>query len=109
MKTLLISEKTVKKVLSIEEVLNSVESAFKMKEAGETAALTSRIFADEGTEKWCYYNTARAWTKVGYSDAAFKNLHQAIAKGWSDMEYLKNDDALKSLHQDERWEALLYS
>ena len=40
-------------------------------------------------------------------DAAFHNLEQAIARGFSDITYLRRDADFKSLHRDVRWKELL--
>jgi hypothetical protein len=90
-----------------QEAAEAYEAAFEMKEAGEEDALSSHIYSDEGIEGWCYYSAARAWALVSDSNSAFKNLHKAIDTGWSHLEHSKNDDDLKSLHQDKRWKELL--
>jgi len=49
-----------------------------------------------------------AWALAEYPDSAFYNLQRAAINGrYSDYDYISNDNRLVSLHNDERWQALL--
>jgi RimJ/RimL family protein N-acetyltransferase len=54
-----------------------------------------------------YYNGACAWALAGEKENALKNLNLAIDWGWSHFDHLKNDDDLKSLHNETAWKEIL--
>ena len=83
------------------------EAAFALRDRGDEDALASHLYADEGTERWCHYNTACAWALIGDSQAAFRNLNKAVERGWVDMEYLERDERLKSLHETDEWRSFI--
>ena len=57
--------------------------------------------------EWPYYDLACLDALERKPDAAFHNLEQAIARGFSDITYLRRDADFKSLHRDVRWKELL--
>ena len=63
------------------------EKAFEIKEAGSSF----------------YYNAARAWALAGEKTLAFKNLRKAVDKDWNNLERMKNDADLQSLHGEKEW------
>ncbi len=54
-----------------------------------------------------HYNAACSWALAGNKDKAFSHLTKAIDKGWVNINHLKTDTDLSSLHADKRWEPLL--
>lgn len=49
------------------------------------------------------YNIACCQALLGKPDDAFKSLAQAIERGWRNVEHMKDDADLTSLHADARW------
>jgi RimJ/RimL family protein N-acetyltransferase len=83
------------------------EAAFALRDKGDEDALASHIYADGEAERWCHYNTACAWALAGDCQAAFRNLNQAVERGWDDVGYLEQDERLKSLHEAEEWQSFI--
>jgi len=54
-----------------------------------------------------YYVAASSWALAGKPDAAIRNLNKAIDKGWKDIEQLKKDENLKTLHKIKGWIELI--
>lgn len=55
------------------------------------------------------YNKACCEALLGKPDPAFASLAQAIERGWRNIEHMKTDEDLKSLHNDSRWAVTLKS
>lgn len=53
------------------------------------------------------YNAACSWALAGEATKAFHDLDRAIEAGWDNLEHLKTDEDLTSLHADKRWPQLL--
>lgn len=56
---------------------------------------------------WAYYDLACLDALEGKPNAAFENLHDAVARGFRDVRYLLNDTDLCSLQRDARWKAIV--
>lgn len=53
------------------------------------------------------YNGACSAALAGKKDHAFQWLDLSVEHGWSDIEHLKSDSDLNSLHGDNRWKSLI--
>lgn len=53
------------------------------------------------------YNAACCFARLGRADDAFKCLDLAVQRGWSDVEHLKSDADLESIHSDKRWDEVV--
>lgn len=54
------------------------------------------------------YNAACCWALAGISDSSFYQLNKIVSgANYSNIEHIKNDEDLKSLHADPRWTNLL--
>lgn len=53
------------------------------------------------------YNIACASALLGKKDAAFAELSRAIESGFYDLEWIKDDEDLLSLHDDPRWNGIV--
>lgn len=54
------------------------------------------------------YNAACCWALAGVPDSSFYQLNRIVSNGnYADVNHLKNDKDLKSLHADARWTNLL--
>lgn len=58
---------------------------------------------DAGT----FYNAACAFALAGKTEEAFRYLEQAIARGFTNVEHIKQDSDLNSLHSDPRWQKMI--
>ncbi len=56
-----------------------------------------------------HYNLACSFALIGERDKAFRALKTSIKLGYSDVQHLKRDDDLKSLHTDPRFNEILTS
>ena len=54
-----------------------------------------------------YYNAACSWALAGNNEKAIDYVNKAIDSGWLDIDWLKKDPDLKSLHNDQRWKAAI--
>ena len=54
-----------------------------------------------------YFNAACSWARAGEATNAFRNLNRAADAGWDNLDQLKTDTDLASLHADKRWPRLL--
>jgi len=54
----------------------------------------------------CLYDIACAYALQGQKAKAFKYVEQAVQAGFRDLEHLRTDTDLESLHADPRWESL---
>ena len=53
------------------------------------------------------YSAACAHARLGHVDTAFERLEQALDAGWRDVEMLRTQEDLDSLHDDPRWKVVL--
>ena len=53
------------------------------------------------------YNAACIAALVGDQESAFTWLNMSIENGWVDIEHMKKDSDLRSLHEQKKWHALL--
>jgi hypothetical protein len=85
-------------------------SLYTNKSYKASAAMYEKLFAYAGTkmkpDDW--YNAACSWALCGDIEKAFQYLEKSINVGmWSQVEHLRNDVDLLSLHSDSRWQLLL--
>lgn len=58
-------------------------------------------------EQGTFYNAACFFALAGKTDEAFRYLEQAIRRGWSNVQHLKQDSDLNILHNDPRWQTMI--
>ncbi|MEZ6188980.1 MAG: tetratricopeptide repeat protein [Planctomycetota bacterium] len=68
-----------------------------------------RVLECEPENEVAWYNLACTYARWGRHDEAFAHLEQAVARGFTDVEHIRKDPDLESLHQDPRFAALLES
>ncbi|MEQ1933555.1 MAG: hypothetical protein ABL962_06715, partial [Fimbriimonadaceae bacterium] len=66
----------------------------------ELGAFANKLFAS------CHYDIACAYALKGDSKAALASLQTALDKGFRDLQHVRTDADLKSLHKDAKWEEL---
>ncbi len=79
--------------------------AFQLLAADHPVAADAKV----ANHPWTYYNAAGAWACLGNHEAAFHHLQQAVAKGFTAVEHLQNNQDLAVLHPLPQWTALLES
>lgn len=82
-------------------------TAYGNKDFAKAAELYLRVL-DAGTA-WptVPYNAACCFARLGRADDAFKYLELAVQRGWSDVDRLKSDAELGSIHSDKRWDDIV--
>jgi tetratricopeptide (TPR) repeat protein len=88
-------------------LIGTAESLYSAKDYLQSAQKYEEAFKVRKGQRGDYYNAACSWAKAGKTEEAFKNLNQAIDKGWKNLSHLKNDEDLNLLHSDKRWRQLL--
>ncbi len=81
----------------------SYERGFAMSEERPAIAKTSYLLKKESSKKWFYYDMGCCEALLNEGDKAISYIEQAIVLGWTDIDMLKNDERLNSLHTDQRW------
>lgn len=79
-------------------------TAYGEKDFAKAAELYLRAINAGYTVPSVPYNAACCFARLGRADDAFKYLDVAFRGGWSDVEYLKSDADLESIHSDKRWD-----
>jgi serine/threonine protein kinase len=97
-------------VKSAEDLIATLYAAKKTEEAailtGKLVAAFEQAHDAQGVAN-TWYDLACAAALAGTTEEAFVNLKQAVDHGFSDGEHMKNDNDLKSLRRDPRFEALV--
>lgn len=86
------------------------ETLYKQKEYRSSALKYSEAFAsigDKGTIN-DRYNAACSWAMANEPDSAFYHLKRVAASGhFTNLDHLRKDLDLQSLHQDKRWQEII--
>lgn len=86
---------------------SQARAAYGEKDFVKAAQLYVQAYEAGATTATVAYNAACSLALAGKADEAFKYLGFAVDRGWRDLEHLKSDADLVSLHDDPRWPALL--
>lgn len=86
---------------------SQARAAYGEKNFARAAELYVQAYEAGATRAGVAYNAACSLALAGKADEAFKYLSFAVDHGWRDLEHLKSDSDLDSLHDDPRWPALL--
>jgi len=78
-------------------------TAYGEKDFAKAAELYLRAIDAGYTVPSVPYNAACCFARLGQADDAFKYLDLAFRGGWSDVDHLKSDADLESIHADKRW------
>ena len=85
----------------------NAEAEYKNGNYGLSADAYAVVIDSHGKAPRTFYNAACSAALAGRTEQAFAWLDAAFTKGWRDMDHLKQDDDLTSLHSDTRWAGLL--
>jgi C-terminal processing protease CtpA/Prc len=83
------------------------EAAYQRKEYEKSAQLYLAAIERGAQDPNVFYNAASSLALAGKKDEAFKLLEGAAAQGFSNIEHLKKDSDLHSLHGDARWQSVV--
>lgn len=90
-----------------EELVRVAEKSYNNKAYGRSGEYYDRAFKiQEGTAR-DYYNAACSWALAGEKDKALNYIKKSIELGWLNINHLKNDGELNSLHGATEWEVLI--
>jgi tetratricopeptide (TPR) repeat protein len=92
---------------SSEEPLEEARTAYANGQYVRAAEAYERAFQQEPGNATQYYNAACAWALAGNTHQAFQNLSLAVEAGWYNLQHLRRDPDLNSLHQEDAWQDIL--
>ncbi len=95
------------RLVEANRLLGEASAAAGEKDYSRAAELYLRAFDAGATIPAVPYNAACCFARHGRADEAFKYLDLALQRGWADVEHLKNDADLESLHADKRWDEIV--
>ena len=89
------------------ELVGLADKSYNNKEYGRSGEYYDRAFKIQKGAVQDYYNAACSWALAGKKDKSLEYLKESIDLGWRDVNHLKNDSDLNSLHGAAEWEVLL--
>lgn len=88
---------------SIDQLLSEAGELYNKKDFEQSLERYSKALELGSTDATVAYNAACCAALCGNQSVAYQFLDRAIARGWIDVEHLKRDSDLRSLHKDPRW------
>lgn len=89
---------------SYREWISKAEAAYQSKDYKTSNAYYQKAFVIETKSPADLYNGACSAALAGDTKKAFKFLNLSIDKGWTNINHLKQDSDLNSLHADKQWD-----
>lgn len=83
------------------------QQAYLAKDYVQCAELYAAAVNAGGKSSTTLYNAACCHALAGKTSEAFALLTKAIQAGWRDVEHIKSDSDLASLHSDDRWPKII--
>lgn len=90
-----------------QELIGHAEKSYNNKEYDRSGRYFDRAFKIQKGTVNDYYNAACSWALAGNKDKALDYIKESIDLGWLNINHLKNDNDLNSLHGATAWEALI--
>ncbi|HCQ13716.1 MAG TPA: hypothetical protein DIU01_10690 [Flavobacterium sp.] len=84
-------------------LVGEADAFYKNKEYKKSVEKYTEAFSIEQKSPEDLYNAACSAALLGNKKVAFQWLQLALNKGWSNVNHLKTDSDLKSLHNDKKW------
>jgi carboxyl-terminal processing protease len=91
-----------------ETLSEKASQAYKAKNYKQSAELYVAALENEDNKSSLAYNAACSFALAGEKEKAFKYLDAAIDFGYTNASHLKEDTDLQSLHQDKRWQNIVF-
>lgn len=92
-------------VASIEEA----EKLYDEKKYEESGKAYDKAFLIQNGDNGDYYSAACSWALANNVKKSFAALNSSIEKGWVDLDWMLNDEDLKTLHAAKEWQILVTS
>lgn len=93
--------------LNISDLIKRANDAYSQKRYAEAAQLYSAAIDKGDNDQETFYNAACCYALAGDKNRAFSYLESAILNNFQDVEHLKEDTDLESLHSDTRWHTIV--
>lgn len=90
-----------------EELLQQALDTYNKKAYAASAALYRKAIDAGAGDANNYYNAACSYALSGDKEHAFVYLNNAVQNGYTDVDHLRKDTDLDTLHTDTRWQQLL--
>jgi len=90
-----------------DELISHGDQLYEEEKYSESAQEYSKAFAIKEGSSNQYYNAACSWALTGDSIQSLEYLNLSVDKGWRNLEHLKNDPDLESLHETPAWDKIL--
>lgn len=91
------------------EMADSLYKEKKFRQSAETYSKAIAVKVEKGItvqKENTHYNAACSWALAGFPDSSFYHIRKSIELGFEDLNYIKNDSDLVSLHSDKNWNLL---
>ena len=89
------------------ELIVQAESLYNSKDFKESSELYKHAFTIEKKKSSDLYNGACSAALSGDKKNAFSFLNQAIKNGWANIDHIKKDPDLESLHNEKAWAEMI--
>lgn len=91
----------------VQALVRQATEAYRAQDYARSADAFAAAIAAGGEDAALYYNAACAAALAGRKDIALERLRQAVAAGYTEVDAIRADTDLASLHGDPRFEAAL--
>lgn len=88
---------------SYSQIISTADSLYKAKDYTRSAAAFDRAFQIEQKNASHFYDAACSAALSGQPEKAFPWLDAAFKNGWTNLDHLRKDRDLNTLHSDVRW------
>lgn len=88
-------------------LIKTADFYYRAKDYEKSLELFQRAFQQKSDNPTHLYNASCSAALAEKKDTAFELLEQAFQNGWTNINHLKNDPDLKTLHNDDRWTSLI--
>lgn len=88
-------------------IISQAEQFYNAKSYAKSTEKYKEAFTIEQKNSNDYYNAACSAALSGKKDLAFEWLNQALKNGWTNLQHMKSDTDLKTLHTDKNWDKLI--
>ncbi len=90
-----------------EKLMEQAEELYEEGKYEESAELSEKAFKVGEPTAMHHYNAACSWALSGNKEKAIDNLNKAVESGFLNLEWMKEDPDLKSLHGSEEWKTVI--
>ncbi len=91
------------------ELVAHADTLYNVKEYKKSSEVYQQAFKLESKNPYDLYNGACSAAQAGDVDYAFTLLDLAVQHGWTNIDHMKKDSDLDTLHSSTKWAALLAS